>query len=1146
MKILSLYFKNINSLEGESRIDFQQNPLANAGVFAIVGPNGSGKSSILDAISLAFYGETFRFDRPAEHVMTAHTADSFAQVEFALGEQKFKTRWQVRRQDNQATGELLAPQMQLVELTAKGEEIVEQTEQGVCAKIAEIIGMDFRNFSRSIMLAQGDFAAFLNALDSERLDILEKMNRSDIYETHKQELRDNTAAAQAAVEQTQQEIALLPLMDAAALEASEEDLADFKEQVSEYQQQQKQIAEQLAWVKSVAAVIQQVAELEKQQRQITAELAEKQSAVQKIAAVQTASVFKEEVAHLTDLQKQLEQHHKTRNSYQQEVEQLKKQLTEQGLSTSISSMPKNVVEQKQAIDSLKHQVSQLKMEVSSQTNLQQTLTRQLNEKQAIQTATLRWLEVHSAEKSLLDHFPETAKLRTLREEIIELDAQQQLSSKKLKASDQSLKKNEAALAQAKTRSLDYEQQLLAAETEVKNILGDTSVAELESLLVEQQQRVLNFNELHALARVHQKFSGGGFFSFFNKQSAEAENIDIAALKKQAADLADQITHGKNIRNVLEQAVLNEILVQRLRHERPHLVDGKPCPLCGSLQHPYSSIPPKEIDSRQALTNQKIRLEELTARAESISKQIISAERRAQNDKVKNQNLQKTQFEFNVLSNKLNAASREFSIDNLSGLKALCQEQQTELAAIQGMLKRHQQQQDKIAKLKLHIEKEQATIKQLQEVRGQLSSDTGILPQELQNIEAALTTCRAEEKILAERVLGELSALGEVMPEKADEDALVDRLTTRRREYYTNVLRDKALTEEIAPLTEKVAANQKKIDVQTIKLDALSTALQREESAGLQLALLEKQKLLQQQEQFYASQQQELHSRQQAFNAKLSSTQFTDFNQVLEALVLLETREKLEQNIVELKQQLETVTQDLQNTRAQIGAEQAETINEEELEALQRSVSEKLAIATEEVRHIEDKQRKQAGLREKHEKLTMQLNQQQNQLAELSDILRLSETNGMAFRRQVQQKMIAQLLGQTNKMLEKISGRYYLRQVPTEQGLALEIEDTQQKNIRRLPKSLSGGESFVISLALALGLSELANNGKAVDSLFLDEGFGNLDAEVLNTVVNTLQSLRVQGKTVGVISHVEGVKKRIKTRIEMVKKPNGLSQLKKVS
>ena len=1149
MKILSLYFKNINSLEGESRIDFAQNPLANAGVFAIVGPNGSGKSSILDAISLAFYGETFRFDRPAEHVMTSRTTESFSQVEFALGEQKFKTRWQVQRKDNQPNGELLAPQMQLVALTANGEEVLEQTEHGVCGKITEIVGMDFRNFSRSIMLAQGDFAAFLNALDSERMDILEKMNSSDIYETHKQELHDTAAAAQAAVEQIQQELTLLPLMDAVALEASEHDLVDFREQVSEYQQQQNELRGQLAWVQNIRALEQSVEKLDKNQRQITAQQAEKQSALAKVAAVQGAVVFKDEVAALVDLQKQVEQSQKACNAYKQEAQQLKKRLIVQGLSTAPDSLLKNVTEQKQVIDDLKHQVSQIKMEVSSQAGLQQALTKQLNEKQAIQTATLRWLESHSGEKSLLDHFPDTAKLRSLREEIIELDAQQQLSSKKFKVSDQTLKKNELALEQAKAKSVDYEQQLFEAEAEIKKILGENTLAELEEALIDQQQRVVDFNELYSLARVHQKVSSGGFFGFFGKKNQAEEEVDIAALQKRAADLADQIIQGKNIRNVLEQAVLNEVLIQRLRYERPHLVEGKPCPLCGSLDHPYTKLPPQNVDSRQALTNQKIRLEELNAQADLVARQIAAAEKRTQDDKVKNQNLQKVQFEFNVLSNKLNAASREFGMDNLSGLKSLLQKEQTELIRIESLLKRHRQQQDKITKLKLHIEKEQAKIKQLQEVRGQLSSDTGILPQELQAIEAALSKCRAEEKILAEEVLGQLTALGEVMPEKAKEEPLIERLTSRRREYYTHVLRDKALAEELVPLTEKFAANQKKIDQQNVKLNELSAVLQVEESAGLQLALLEKQKLLQEQENFYASQQEQLRSVQQTFNAKLISTSFTGFKQVQEALALIDTQENLEKQIAELRTQLERVAQDLQKSQAQLAAEQVAavtTASEAEVEVLQRSVTEKLAIATEEVRHIEDKQRKQAGLQEKHEKLTAQLIQQQARLSELSEILRLSEANGIAFRRQVQQKMIAQLLGQTNKMLEKISGRYYVRQVPTVQGLALEIEDTQQQNIRRLPKTLSGGESFVISLALALGLSELANNGKAVDSLFLDEGFGSLDAEVLNTVVNTLQNLRVQGKTVGVISHVDGVKKRIKTRIEMVKKPNGLSQLKKVS
>ncbi|MCK5890025.1 MAG: chromosome segregation protein SMC, partial [Methylococcales bacterium] len=152
-------------------------------------------------------------------------------------------------------------------------------------------------------------------------------------------------------------------------------------------------------------------------------------------------------------------------------------------------------------------------------------------------------------------------------------------------------------------------------------------------------------------------------------------------------------------------------------------------------------------------------------------------------------------------------------------------------------------------------------------------------------------------------------------------------------------------------------------------------------------------------------------------------------------------------------------------------------------------------------------------------------------------------NSLDFRHKIQQGLVDQLLSQANQVLEKISGRYYLRKADSEHGLAIEIEDTKQKNIRRLPKTLSGGESFVVSLALALGLADIANKGHAVDTLFLDEGFGNLDEESLYLVMTTLESLKSHGKLVGVISHIEGVRKRIKTQIEMIKKPNGFSALK---
>jgi len=110
MKILRLKLKNINSLQGENHLDFTQSPLLDAGVFAITGPNGSGKSSVLDAITLALYGETFKFDRPAEHVMSLHSSECFAQIDFRVDEQDYRSQWQVSRAD----GQLLPASMSLV------------------------------------------------------------------------------------------------------------------------------------------------------------------------------------------------------------------------------------------------------------------------------------------------------------------------------------------------------------------------------------------------------------------------------------------------------------------------------------------------------------------------------------------------------------------------------------------------------------------------------------------------------------------------------------------------------------------------------------------------------------------------------------------------------------------------------------------------------------------------------------------------------------------------------------------------------------------------------------------------------------------------------------------------------------------------
>jgi exonuclease SbcC len=248
-------------------------------------------------------------------------------------------------------------------------------------------------------------------------------------------------------------------------------------------------------------------------------------------------------------------------------------------------------------------------------------------------------------------------------------------------------------------------------------------------------------------------------------------------------------------------------------------------------------------------------------------------------------------------------------------------------------------------------------------------------------------------------------------------------------------------------------------------------------------------------------------------------------------------------------QLIAVSEDLAKVSADLKQQVAATtsaLNEADLSTMQRQLSQKIDIAEQEVATLITKLDKQSAYREKYQSLQMLLAEQLAIHAQAEAEAKLINDEQGGFRRRIQQLLVDNLLSQANRILEKLSGRYYIRSLASDNGLALEVEDTKQKNLRRLPKTLSGGESFVVSLALALALSEIANNGKAIDSLFLDEGFGNLDSEALYLAMSALEGLKIQGKTVGVISHVEAVRKRIKTQLELVKKANGMSELKMVA
>ena len=154
---------------------------------------------------------------------------------------------------------------------------------------------------------------------------------------------------------------------------------------------------------------------------------------------------------------------------------------------------------------------------------------------------------------------------------------------------------------------------------------------------------------------------------------------------------------------------------------------------------------------------------------------------------------------------------------------------------------------------------------------------------------------------------------------------------------------------------------------------------------------------------------------------------------------------------------------------------------------------------------------------------------------------IGSSDGKKYRLFAQSLTFNQLVQQANRQLQNMSDRYLLKQTD-DAPLQLDVIDQYQGGTVRSAKNLSGGESFIVSLALALGLARMSSKTTRIDSLFLDEGFGTLDEDALDVALNALASLQQEGKLIGVISHVAALKERISTQIKVEPKHNGHSVL----
>lgn len=1144
MKILHLTFQNLNSLTGQFEIDFAEGPLAEAGIFAITGPTGSGKTTILDAITLALFGKAARYDTSKpEDMMSRGTGECFAEVRFLANGSSYSARWDLTRARKKPDGKLQTPKRQLADAS---DTILESKIKAVDEKITALTGLDYPRFLRSVLLAQGRFKEFLDANAKDRGELLERITGTEIYSDLSIRAHEAAREKEEAVKEARTAADLIRLL-------SDEETQLFTNERGTLESQKTESDTELtALTKRI------LCHAEWAQKNLQKKALEDEESEWQVKNTAFAPALKQLVRHntATPLTGDLKLWASNNDAVTQGENQLTQLLARHGnarvkTATAFASAVAACALQSNAIDA----------RMGDGIKKRAALTTEIAQLKA-------WQETNAADEHIEKALPQirgaAEHYRSTAQGVTEAEKASTLTRQTMDRLEKETTQIDSLLAASKKTLRQKQEGVKAVTTELATHKPKTEWLSRQED-TEGMRSVLQNLVRHTEAHLTLLSESDAL-----QTSRAAQQTEIKQLKSDIAQFISTLESERRILTLKEQLHSQATLMASLEQKRSLLIPGEACPLCGATDHPFATqeLPKTSETKASFLTQQNAvavlekkqqafekRLASTTATLMGIEKQIIVHEKKATELSLAfsrittEQNLtasisDRPRLETLAAENRalLNAVGEQ--IKAIETLEATLTIAEKECIAARGRT-------DSCAAMRLQLEgslektatqhKAQSAHQKTMEMETQAALATCAQAAAPWNISAdtpesaakAVTTF--EKRAAAWRKTGEKQADARHTMTQVDAglEALalqINRIARERDEWTLNQnpFSDIPLdTPEVPDTLLEEAARHALCD-----------------NASQHLATLEAQTATSETE--LAATRKKCVKFHEELLESLSKAGFQSIDALKEALLSDETyknRLKEKESLAVDKVRLETLIRETDNALSKLAeakpptAEEAAalTILKAEIETQRDTLLKRMGEINAALAADQKARSDQAEQLTKIEALETEA----HPWLVLKDLI--GSSDGSKFSKFAQGLTLAQLVNLANRHLITLSPRYEIQRIPN-MDLELEIIDRYQVDAVRPTKSLSGGESFLVSLALALGLSEMAGQKTRIESLFIDEGFGSLDSETLDTALAALENLRLDNRTIGVISHVDLLKSRLGTQIEVTRKADGHATL----